>query len=388
MSKKQALARCINHNLASFNFDMQLFGTPTPNDLMVGAGKVYFRRWNSDGTKQALRHMGNCPDFKLAPSIEKIQKMSSMDAAKEVYAETVKSMGYKPTLTLDEYNPFNLALALYGEEGVEVQETKTVTKEMHDVTLGAVLSVPYKNITDIVIEPVTPSPSTISAATSYLQNGTPGTGTITTAGNYSGSESCSYFIEITKANTVVGTITDAEFKWKKGLTGVESAATIVNGKAQVIENGVTVKFTAGTSGQDFVLGEVYEVKVTPVGGAFIPSVDYILDKTQLRGGVIPIPETSNIPDNSKVLVSYTIPEAKYPKIIGGTVKQIEGDMLFIGDPSQGRAYTLEIWHVSLTPTGDIGLITDEWGSFTIEMNVLSDRINHPEEPFFKMVNVG
>ena len=83
-----------------------------------------------------------------------------------------------------------------------------------------------------------------------------------------------------------------------------------------------------------------------------------------------------------------MPTAKYPKVMGGTVKKIEGDLMFIGDPKHGRPYVLEIWHVNLTPNGDVGLITEEWGSFTIEMTVLADRVNHPDEPFFKMTDVA
>lgn len=373
--------------MKKFDFDLQRFGTPTPYDLMVGKGKVYFRRKNKDGTKQARRHMGNCPDFKLNANIEKIQKMSSMDHAAEVYAEAVKSISYKPTLTLDEYNPFNLALALYGEEGVEVQEAKIVANEVHDVTSGAVLSVPYKNITDVTIRPITTTPAVIGTPISFVVSGTPGTGIVTSGGTYIGTDSGAYYIEITKANTVPGTITDAEFTWRKGLAGTPSAAIVMSGTSQALAEGVQVSFAAGTSGQDFVAGEIYEITVTPAGSAYIEGIDYISDETQLRGGVIPIPDTSNIKDGSKVFVSYTVPAAKYPKIMGGTVKKIEGDLLFIGDPSHGRPYTLEIWNVSLTPNGDIGLISDEWGSFTLEMTVLSDRMNHPDEPFFKLVSV-
>ncbi|WP_110955210.1 phage tail tube protein [Anaerosinus massiliensis] len=386
MSKTKALERDVNNHLSSFNFDMQLFGTPTPNDLIVGKGKVYFRRWNYDGTKQALRHMGNCPDFKMTPNIEKIQKMSSMDAAAELYAEAVKSMSYKPTLTLDEFNPFNLALALYGTEGIEIQAEKTIEKEIHDVTLGAVLQVPYKNIKDVSILPAVATPAVVNPATSYVEVGTPGTGKVISGGIYTGSESGAYYIEITKENSVEGTITDAEFTWRKELNGDQSAPVIMTGLVQELDEGVTVKFEPGASGQDFVVGEIYEIKVTAKQGAYISGVDYIIDDTQLRGGVIPIPDTSNILDGSQVFVSYTVPEKKYPKIMGGTAKKIEGDLLFIGDPSTGRPYTLEIWHVSVTPNGDVGLITEEWGSFTLELSVMPDRVNHPKEPFFKMVN--
>lgn len=386
MSKKQMLERAIDNNLSSFNFDLQLFA-PDPNDLLIGAGKVLFRRWEN-GEKTVFMHLGNCPEFKLAPNIEKVTKYSSMDSAKEVYAEAIKSMGYTPSITLDEYNPFNLALGLYGEQGIEVQKAKTVAKAEYTAVKGALISVPYKNITDVTVSPITATPAQVGAVTSFSQAGTAGTAKVTSGGNYIGTDSGAYYIEITKANTVEGTITDAEFTWRKGIAGTPSTETVVTGTSQSIAEGVTIQFAAGSSGQDLVVGEIYEIKVKAAGGSYIAGVDYILDKSMLRGGIISIPTTSNIPDGAKVFVSCTVPEAKYPKVMGGTVKKIEGDLMFIGDPKHGRPYVLEIWHVNLTPNGDVGLITEEWGSFTIEMTVLADRVNHPDEPFFKMTDVA
>jgi hypothetical protein len=376
----------MEEQIMNFKFDLQRFANaPSAENLLLGAGKTFLRRWER-GVPQVRRHLGNVPKFTLTPTIEKIQKFSSMDASRELYAEAVKSQLYKVTLEINEITPYNLALALYGEEGVEVQEGKPVTDDVYDVTLGAPISIPYRNITDVVISPVAAILSSIGAATSYAAVGTPGTAKLTSGGTYSGTTNGSYFITITKANAVSGTITDAEFTWQKGLGGKASAAMKVTGSAQALDEGVTVAFAPGASGQDLVVGEIYEIKVTAAGSSYVAGKDFTLDKTQLRAGIIPIPETSNIPDGSKVKVSYTVPDGKYPKVMGGSVRKIEGDLLFIGDPSMGRAYTVEIWHVTLTPSGDIGLIGDDWGSFTLEMTVMADRVNHPDAPFFEMVN--
>lgn len=386
--KKQVQLRGNTMNYFNCPIELQRFGyTPNPKDLMIGAGKLYFRRWSEEGNPLVRRHLGNVSQFNVTPTIEKIQKMSSMDAAKELYAEAVKSQSYKATLALDEFNPFNLALGLYGDEGVEVQSKKNVSDEVYTVTLGAPISLPYKNVQDVVIAPVAASPSEISPATLFAAVGGGSTGKITSGGKYIGSASTPYYITITKANTVEGTITDAEFTWQKGISGTPSAAVVVDGAAQSIAEGIEVKFNAGVSGQDFVTGDIFEIKVKPVGSSYIAGVDYIIDNTQLRGGIIPIPDTSRIKDEEKIKVSYLVPEAKFPKVMGGTAKKIEGDLIFIGDPSLGRKFVGEFWHVSITPTGDIGFITDEWASFTLEMTVLSDRMNHPDEPFFKITNV-
>jgi hypothetical protein len=359
---------------------------PSSKNLLLGAGKTYFRRWDYAGNPLIRRHLGNVPKLNLTPTVEKIQKFSSMDGEKELYGEAVKSMAYKTTAEINEITPYNLALALYGKEGVEVQVAKTVTNEVYTANLGSPISIPYRNITDVTIAALAAAPAAIGAVTSYAAVGDPGTARLTSGGNYTGTDNGAYYIKITKANATAGTVTDAEFTWQKGIGAAPSAAVKVTGTVQTLGEGVTILFAPGASGQDLIAGEIYEIKVTAAGGSYIAGTDFILDKSQLRAGIVPIPDTSNIPDGSKVRVSYHAPDGKYPKVMGGAVRAIEGDLLFIGDPSMGRAYTVEIWHVSITPSGDIGLIGDDWGSFTLEMTVLADRINHPDEPFFRMVN--
>lgn len=393
MTKKEALTRNIDWNLSNFHFDLQLFSyTPTPRDLMIGAGKVYFRRWDEKTGRPVMRrHIGNATTVNITANVEKIQKYSSMDAAKELYAEAVKSIGYKLTVAMDEYNPFNLALALYGEEGITVQEEKSITGEIYEVMPGSPLQVPYDNITNVKIDPVLKLPSKIYPATMFAAAGmAPGTGQVISSGTYTGTDNESYYVTITTPNSVSGTVTDAEFTWKKGILGTESAPVTVTGTAQVLDEGVMVALTAGSAvgGQDYEAGDIYEIQVKAAMSSYTPGVDFILDETQLRGGIIPIPDSTSIPEGSKVLLSYDVPEAKYPNIYGGTVKTIEGDFVFIGDPSVGRPYKLEVWHAVITPTSEVGLITDEWGSMTIEASILADRRNHPDHPFFIMKGVG
>lgn len=381
----------MNQRVESFGagFDLQLFAAaPSARDLMIGAGKVFFRLWDEAGKPLVRRHMGNVESLNLTPTIEKVQKNSSMDAAKELYAEAIKSMSYKLTLNLNEYNPFNLSLALYGDEGVEIQQAKSVLSEAHEVNHGSPISLPYKNVKNVVVTAPTPLPPMVYPASLFASSGIAGRGTIASSGTYTGATADPYYITITHANSVAGTVTDAEFTWKKGLSGVESAPITVTGALQSIAEGVAVTFAAAASGQDFAQGDVYEIRVRPAVASYREGTDYVLDESQLRGGIITIPDTTMIPDGSKVLVSYDVPEAKYPKVMGGTQKKIEGDLLFVGDPSVGRPYVLEVWHVAITPTGDIGLITDEWGMFTLEMSVISDRMAHPNEPFFRLTNAS
>lgn len=361
---------------------------PSAKNLMLGAGKIYFNRWLDDGTPTVFRHLGNVPKFNLSPKIEKIQKYSSMDAQRELYAEAVKSMEYKATLDINEFTPYNLALALYGEEAIVTQEQKTVENERHVVTVGSPIILPYKKVSGIKLSYASPVSPSISQPKLFVAGSVKqGTAKVTASGNYSGNDKATYYLTITKANSVPQTVTDAEFTWKKGIGGKESSPVHVTGSQQLIAEGVSVTFAAGSSGQDLVKGDVYQIDVSPAVTTYDAGTDYILDDSQLRYGVIPVPATSNIKTGDTVLVSYTVEEVNYIKIKGGAVRKIEGNMRFLGDPSMGRRYDAEIWHVTITPSGDIGFIGDDWGDFQLEMTVMGDRQNHPDEPFFRISNI-
>lgn len=387
MTKKAFLKEQINWALDNSRFDLQLFATPNPDNLMVGRGKAFFRLWLL-GKPTYFRNMGLIESLDITPAIEEITKMNTMYAQSETYKKLIKSVSYDLAIKMAEYDEFNLALALYGQNGVEVQEEKTVSGETYKASPGTVISVPYKMITNVAIAPLVPLPAFIGPAKLYAVSVNGGTGKITTSGTYTGTNESKIYITITNANSTTGTITDVKFTWKDGFGGVESAEIDVTGAPQVISDGVSVSFAAAAAGQDFVEGEIYEIEVRPAQSEYIAGTDYTVDETQLRGGMISIPDTSSIPENSQVRVSYKVPEAKFPKIMGGAVKTIEGDFMFVGDPMSGRPWIVEVWHVVISPTEGVGLITDEWGSLTIKATLLSDRKNHPNEPYFKAVGVA
>ena len=51
---------------------------------------------------------------------------------------------------------------------------------------------------------------------------------------------------------------------------------------------------------------------------------------------------------------------------------------------------LEGWKCKVTPDGDLsGLITDkEFGNFTLNVDFVSDRENHPDCPLYRLTSVG
>lgn len=89
-----------------------------------------------------------------------------------------------------------------------------------------------------------------------------GTGSLASSGTYTGDVSGTFEVEITVANTVEQTITDAEFRCRFN-KGSWTENVVVTGPALTLKDGVQVTFSPGSSGQDFVVGDKWEVDIVP-----------------------------------------------------------------------------------------------------------------------------
>jgi hypothetical protein len=372
--------------MKNFKFDLQTFAAPDARDLDIGAGSFYLNRFDQSGNPTVLRHLGNIEAAIIANEIKEVSKKTSMSAVRRTYAKATVESNSTTTLTFNEHNTFNMALALYGEEGVISQAAQTVVDEQYTVSPGGFIRLPYYNPSGITMAPLIGSAASIAQPTVYAKVGTGSTGTVASSGAYTGNTSDSYFVTIKTANTASGNIAGMEFSYKKGMAGSSSAATAATGSVQSLDEGVQVTFTL-TSGQDFVVGDIYEIKVVAASGAYVLNTDYTANEVDLRGGIIRIPAKSTIPENTKVKVSYTVPAAKLPKVGAGKVSNIEGYLLFVSDVTYGRNKVIDFWHVSLKPNGDIGLISDDFSTFKIDCTILDDSTNHPDDPLYKVVYV-
>lgn len=371
-------------------FDLQLFANKSgsnADDLLLGAGTVYLERFDKQGMPTGiLHHCGNVDAFNLTTDVTTVTKNSSMNSARETMAEATTQVAARIAMTFTEYDPANLSLGLYGEIGVETQEEKDVVDELHTISPDSVLRVPYYNIFDVQLALANPTPAAVGAVTRTTSNGS--TGTVTAGGTYTGTETVDYFVRITAANTASGAIAGCKFQWTKGsIAGVYSADITATAAAVALENGVTVQF-ALTAGQDFTVNEIYKFTATAAAGDLVKGKDYHVYEVEARAGIVNIPKSSSIADDTQVKVSYKVPKGIYPKVIGANAGRIEGRILFIGDPNKGPCYNGEFWKCSLKPNGDLtGLIGTEFGSYPIQATCMSDRQNHPDEPFYKLVKV-
>lgn len=355
-------------------------------DLMLGAGAVYFERLDDNEQSMGIHPCGNVDSFNLTTEVTTITKNSSMSSARELMAEETTQVAARITMAFTEYDPVNLSLGLYGKTGVETQVEKDVENELHVISPDFVLKLPYYNISDVEITPQTPAEAGVGAATMQTSNGS--TGTVTTGGSYTGAATTDYYIRITAANSAAGDIAGCKFQWAKGsIAGIYSADIDADGTAQEIEEGITVQLIV-TAGQSFTANEIYKFTATAASSAYVEGVDFHVYEVEARAGIIIIPPTSSIAEDTPVYVSYHVPAGQFPKIMGATAGSIKGRLLFLGDPNRGPCYNGEFWKCSLKPDGDLsGLIGTEFGTYNIQATCMSDRQNHPTEPFYKLVKV-
>jgi hypothetical protein len=103
--------------------------TPSGENLLVGKGQVLFDRFDSNGLRTGFRHLGNVESMEMTTADDKIQKFSSMSAGAPLYKEVNRRRTVTLKLTMDEFDPENVALALMGATSVLVQAATAVVGE-------------------------------------------------------------------------------------------------------------------------------------------------------------------------------------------------------------------------------------------------------------------
>ncbi len=381
-----------------FDFDLQRFANKSgsnPDDLYVGAGKWYTYPW-VDGVPQRdnLTMIGDVGEATLSTDITSVEHKSSMDKAREVMASVNTETTQKLNLTLYEFDPVNLAIGLYGSNGVIEQAEATLQKKYvvspdTNIRLMDDDGNAYMNVDTVTMSLTNPKPAKVGEAINTAAAPV-SDGKITAGGSYTGKTNTTYYINITHACTVAGTIAGCKFTWGKGdsmSTALQGAVEVeADGTEQTLDEGVTVKFEV-SGAQDFKAGEIYKIDVTAAAGDFVIDKDFMVNEVDIRAGIINIPKSTTIPENSEVTVSFHVPKLTAPKIMGGTVGKITRGLVFIGDPNLGPCYNMEVWKANIKPNGDTGLIGTDFGSFQLECTLMSDRANHPKEPTYTMAKV-
>lgn len=390
-----------------FAFDLQRFATSAavvtsknPADLSIPAGEWSFKNFNrSANPYQVFRTLGHCSEATQTWNVNTVEKRDATRGTRELIAQAETQRDLSLTITMDQWDPVNVALACWGDTAIKHIEAKTYSKSFV-VSPGDELylltddeETPAYNYKNLTITRATSTAAAIKAAVLDSMGGmTASTGSVTSGGTYTGTKTEDYYVLITKSNSVAGTITDAEFVWKKGLAGSYSAPTVVTGTAQTLSDGVTVTFAAGSTGTDFVVGDEWKIAAVAAGGALIEGQDYSADDTDVMTGKVRIATDSTIGIDEIVNVTYDVPEQYIPRVFASTHTKIEGELRFQADPTIGRRLAITYYHVKIAPNGDLTLIGEDFASQQVTATVISD-VKHaskdnPDSRYYHVDYVG
>ena len=396
-------------------------------DLMVGAGELYFRR---DGDPNGFHHLGNVEEFTITNDVTTVEKNSSMNKKRELMASVTTAIEPSASITMNEYNPYDMALGLYGTENVHTQQARTITNEPYTlISVPGIITLTdpdgnrYFDVSNITVGlgSVTPASlswsstgvlsgnmtgATITSGTSSNDTITDGDGTqyVVSVGTTSGTNSMNVYAVVVTTNTVAGQTAGLQIKVQEDVTGTPEILTYVGTTAGpetqstsdgIVSVTVTVDSTnpvTPASTTDALISNFMNwgtAQYVPPVSALVEGRDYIVDAQHSRGGVITIPAKSTLTAGQTVYVSANVPESTFPTVSGASAGDIAGELLFMGDPNIGGNYIIEAWKVKVTPDGDFtGLISDDFGSFTLNVKFLADYENHPDYAFYKATMVG
>lgn len=378
-------------------------------DLMVGAGEIYFSR-NDD--PNGYHHIGNVEEMNITTDVTTVEKNSSMNKRRELMASVVTAVAPSASLTLTEYNPYNLALGLYGVESVQHQAPVTLTGERYTVVSkpgiiqivdpdGKTYYTP--NITGVGLASPIPASVALGAGSANKFTNSVGTGSadFNIASVYTGATSKTYYFAVKSAPTAAGDVAGLDIVYSNiplvspalvsaatSLTASASSGATATYSVDGIE--FTVNFGASDTVDDYATNPVMiTVVATAATSTLVKGKDYIVEEQSGRAGFIKIPTGSVLNAGDVILVDATIPEGDFVTVSGANAGEIEGKLMFVGDPNQGDQYIIEAWDVKVQPDGDLsGLISEDFGSFSLNLKFLANYQENPEYPYYKITKVG
>lgn len=109
--------------------------------------------------------------------------------------------------------------------------------------------------------------------------------------------------------------------------------------------------------------------------------DYTIDPLSGRIYMVPVSQGGSIAAGDTITIDYTYGTYTYSTISGGAKSQINMFIRFKGAPVQGPTFEIEAFNVMFVPSGETGLIADDYGNWTLEGMCIAgsspDPVNYP-----------
>lgn len=326
---------------------------PNTDNYQLGKGIIYFNQLK-DGAYLGERDLGNAPSFTFSIALEKLEHYSSRGGLKAKDKEIISQMTPSVSFTLDEVNADNIALLTLGD-------SETITQARGNAAAEAVVA--NKGMrTDLAYRGVSCWTLPYDTGTGLFVVGE----TIAGAGGATGrvvavnGDATSGTLTIVRTNTTV-------FVADEVLTGGTLGAAAVN------------SVTGGTIGIGTPVIYVQDAANTVT---YTAATDYVVD---YNTGRLFIPSTSTITDGSTIHVTYEYAALTYTQISSFVNTQIIGSLRFVSDNPAGLDEEIQVWSVSLSPSGDTALIGEDWSSLGFTGEVLKDETGHPDNPYMSII---
>lgn len=154
-----------------------------------------------------------------------------------------------------------------------------------------------------------------------------------------------------------------------------TAETLVSAAQSAVAKGRFYRLAHGNVDNVTVLPALTQNAVVLAAGT-----DYVVADAQK--GLIYFPLGSAIDGTHPVTCTYNTLAGSNDHVAGATVPFVQGHILFVPDPVDGQKIGCDIWRCNMNPNGQIGLIADEYGNWSLDGDILDDTANHPTAPFY------
>ncbi|MBN2321296.1 MAG: hypothetical protein JXR49_19610 [Acidobacteria bacterium] len=266
-----------------------MINTPDSNNLYLGAGSVFFDRFDVDGESRGFRHLGNVDTLEISTSVELKEKKNAMDGTKATYAEVPVGSSAEVSMAITEFVKENLALAMMGQDSELLQTANA-------------------SVTD---QPVGPAAAKVELDKWY---------------------------DLECFNPTVSSV-------EQDTTTLDAQAYEVDAEAGMI------RLLSSYTGADKAVA----------GVAIVWSGS--------------IPEIAAGDNRWKV-------QAMTAGVIKGRLRYISAQ-----NQSSGPRVMVDVWIVGLNPEGALGLITEDFGTFTLKGKVYADTSKPVGEQYYRMIDL-
>lgn len=188
---------------------------------------------------------------------------------------------------------------------------------------------------------------------------------------------------VNRKRTVTCRVTGDEFNADNlALMIMGSKSVLAQAATPVVDEALAPATVPGAYYKTAKLGPISAVTMEFGGVAGVLNTDYAIINADV-GLVRVLPGTAL---TGAVTISYT-PTAYTDEVTvvsGGDSGIVQGSLLFIGDPSAGPKVMVEVWSVSVTPDGALGLISEDFAQLSLNMAVQADEAGHPDSPLYNV----